>query len=83
VQYTDGLTEAMDSESVEFGELRFYASLLTHLDKSAQETVDCIAKDVIAHVKGQLDDDLTIFAISMLPKPEESSGEWERLETKE
>jgi Stage II sporulation protein E (SpoIIE) len=83
VQYTDGLTEAMDSESVEFGELRFYASLLTHMDKSAQETVDGIADDVIAHVKGQLDDDLTIFAISMLPKPEESSGEWERLDTRE
>jgi serine phosphatase RsbU (regulator of sigma subunit) len=84
VQYTDGLTEAMDSESVEFGELRFYASMLNHLDKGAQGTVDAIADDVIAHVKGQLDDDLTIFAISMSPKPEDmtSSGEWEQMEPK-
>ncbi len=83
VQYTDGLTEAMDSESVEFGELRFYASMLNHLDKGAQGTVDAIAEDVIAHVKGQLDDDLTIFAICMLPKDDTGgSGEWDQMEPK-
>lgn len=84
VQYTDGLTEAMDSEGVEFGELRFYASLLNHLDKGAQGTVDTIAEDVMGHVKGQLDDDLTIFAVAMLPKPEDmgGSGEWEQMDPK-
>jgi hypothetical protein len=84
VQYTDGVTEAMDGESVEFGEMRFYASLLGNLDKPAQETVDAIAADVIAHVKGQLDDDLTIFAVSMLPKSDDmgGSGEWDQLDPK-
>ncbi len=84
VQYTDGVTEAMDGESVEFGEMRFYASLLSNLDKPAQDTVDAIAADVIAHVKGQLDDDLTIFAVSMLPKVDDSggSGEWDQLDPK-
>ena len=83
VQYTDGVTEAMDGESVEYGEMRFYASLLSNLDKPAQETVDAIAADVIAHVKGQLDDDLTIFAVSMLPKADDmgSSGEWDQLDS--
>lgn len=84
VQYTDGVTEAMDAESVEFGEMRFYASLLGNLDKPAQDTVDAIAADVIAHVKGQLDDDLTIFAVSMLPKADDmgGSGEWDQLDPK-
>jgi sigma-B regulation protein RsbU (phosphoserine phosphatase) len=84
VQYTDGLTEAMDGEGVEFGELRFYASLLSHLPKGAQEAVDAIAEDVMGHVKGQLDDDLTIFAVSMLPKPDDmgSSGEWDQMDPK-
>jgi serine phosphatase RsbU (regulator of sigma subunit) len=84
VQYTDGLTEAMDSEAVEFGDLRFFASMLNHMDKGAQGAVDSIAEDVYAHVKGQLDDDLTIFAISMLQKTEEASGneEWDQLEPK-
>jgi sigma-B regulation protein RsbU (phosphoserine phosphatase) len=84
VQYTDGLTEAMDSDNVEFGEARLYASLFTHIHKTTQEMVDGIAGDVGHHVDGQLDDDLTIFAVSMNPKVEEasSSGEWEQLEPK-
>jgi hypothetical protein len=84
LQYTDGLTEAMDSESQEFGESRLYASLFTHLSKPGQELVDAIGEDVVAHVKGQLDDDLTIFALCMQPKAEDSgsSGEWEQLDQK-
>jgi serine phosphatase RsbU (regulator of sigma subunit) len=84
VQYTDGLTEAMDTDNVEFGETRLYASLFTHIHKTTQEMVDGIAGDVSHHVNGQLDDDLTIFAVSMNPKVEEasSSGEWEQLEPK-
>jgi serine phosphatase RsbU (regulator of sigma subunit) len=82
MQYTDGLTEGMNADSVEYGETRLYASLFTHIGESTQGMVDGMAKDLLAHVGGQLDDDLTIFAISMLPKAEDmaSSGEWDQME---
>lgn len=82
MQYTDGLTEGMNAEQVEYGESRLYASMFTHIEQTTQEMVDSMAKDLLAHVGGQLDDDLTIFAISMLPKPEDmaGSGEWDQME---
>jgi sigma-B regulation protein RsbU (phosphoserine phosphatase) len=82
LQYTDGLTEAMNSQSEEFGEPRLYSSMFTNLNAPAQELVDNIAKDVQKHVNGQLDDDLTIFVLAMLPKLEDAagSGEWEQLD---
>ncbi len=84
LQYTDGLTEAMSAQSEEFGEVRLYGSMFTHANAPVQELVDNIAKDVNRHVNGQLDDDLTIFALAMLPKNEDvaGSGEWEQLEPK-
>jgi len=84
MQYTDGLTEAMDSDGNEFGELQLYASLFGHADLSAQDLVDAIAADVVSHVQGQLDDDLTIFALSMLPRVEDmgGSGEWDGMDSK-
>ena len=82
MQYTDGLTEGMDADQVEYGETRLYASMFTHIELTTQEMVDAMAKDLLAHVGGQLDDDLTIFAISMLPKPEDmaGSGEWDQMD---
>jgi Stage II sporulation protein E (SpoIIE) len=84
MQYTDGLTEAMDSGGNQFGELQLYSSFFAHADLSAQDLVDAIAVDVVSHVQGQLDDDLTIFALSMLPKVDDSgsSGEWDEMELK-
>jgi phosphoserine phosphatase RsbU/P len=82
VQYTDGLTEASNDKNVEFGDARLYASIFNHLDGSLQELVDKIAGDVIKHVHGKMDDDLTIFAVAMMPEPEDpgGSGAWEGLE---
>jgi serine phosphatase RsbU (regulator of sigma subunit) len=84
MQYTDGLTEAMDSDGNEFGELQLYSSLFAHANLSAQDLVDAIAADVVSHVQGNLDDDLTIFALSMPPKMDDSAmnGEWESTESK-
>lgn len=83
VQYTDGLTEAMSAQTEEFGEVRLYRALFEHIDKPLQQMVDDIAGEVTRHVNGALDDDLTIFALSMLPVPDEgSSGEWDQMEQK-
>ena len=83
MQYTDGLTEAMDSEGNEFGELQLYSSFFAHANLSAQDLVDAIAVDVVSHVQGQLDDDLTIFALSKLPNEDMGgSGEWDGIEQK-
>ena len=79
----NGLTEAMDSEGNEFGELQLYSSFFAHANLSAQDLVDAIAVDVVSHVQGQLDDDLTIFALSKLPNEDMGgSGEWDGIEQK-
>jgi serine phosphatase RsbU (regulator of sigma subunit) len=83
VQYTDGLTEAMNTQTEEFGEVRLYGTLFDKIDAPLQELVDYIASEVTKHVNGPLDDDLTIFALAMLQVPDESSsGEWEQMEQK-
>ncbi len=82
VQYTDGVTEAMDTQGVEFGEAGFYSSIFRQCNGSLQELVDGIAKDVQAYVRGLLEDDLTIFAMAVIPPPEDvaTSGEWDENE---
>jgi serine phosphatase RsbU (regulator of sigma subunit) len=69
LQYTDGLTEALDAQEVEFGDARLYGSFLTHLELPMQELVDRIAKDVNQHAKGNLNDDLTIIALAVYDTP--------------
>jgi serine phosphatase RsbU (regulator of sigma subunit) len=84
IQYTDGLTEAMNAEGEEYGELQLYASIFAHAEDSAQDMVDGIGAQLNSHVQGQLDDDLTIFALIMLPKLEDvaGSGEWDGMDAK-
>lgn len=69
LQYTDGLTEAIDPQEVEFGDARLYGSFLMHLELPMQELVDRIAKDVNQHAKGNLRDDLTIIALAVFDTP--------------
>jgi serine phosphatase RsbU (regulator of sigma subunit) len=84
LQYTDGLTEGMNADGVEFGERQLYATMFNHVEKPGQEMVDAIAAEVMSHVEGNLDDDLTIFMLGKLPEPEEMVGnaEWDDLEPK-
>ncbi len=83
VQYTDGLTEAMSPQSEEYGEVRLYGAIFAHIDDPLQKMVDEIAQDLGRFVNGPLEDDLTIFALAMLPGPEEgSSGEWDQCLTR-
>jgi serine phosphatase RsbU (regulator of sigma subunit) len=83
VQYTDGLTEAMNPQSEEYGEVRLYGAIFAHIDDPLQKMVDEIAQELGRFVNGPLEDDLTIFALAMLPGPEEgSSGEWDQLDPK-
>jgi serine phosphatase RsbU (regulator of sigma subunit) len=84
LQYTDGLTEGMNKDGVEFGEGQLFASMFNHMEKSTQDMVDALAAEVMSHVEGNLDDDLTIFALSKLPEQEESlgQGEWDDSEQK-
>ncbi|MBA3708829.1 MAG: serine/threonine-protein phosphatase [Planctomycetes bacterium] len=63
IQYTDGLTEAMNPAEDEYGEARLYASLFAHLKDTPQELVDGIAREVAHHAEGSVGDDLTILAV--------------------
>ncbi len=75
LQYTDGLTEAVDAESVEYGDGRLYGSFLKHVDLPTQELVDAIAKEVGEYARGDLGDDLTIFALSVFEPEADAEGE--------
>ncbi|MBA2481170.1 MAG: serine/threonine-protein phosphatase [Planctomycetes bacterium] len=63
IQYTDGLTEAMNPAEDEYGEARLYASLFAHLRDLPQDLVDGIAREVAHHAEGSVGDDLTILAV--------------------
>lgn len=69
VQCTDGALEAMNADSVEFGEARYLASVMRHYENSAQDLVDGIAEDVRTYAKGPdgVGDDMTVLALAVLP----------------
>jgi len=67
LQYTDGLVEAMDKDSEEFGLHRVCGYLLLCHGSSAQECIDAIAEEVRGFVDGPLDDDLTLVSLARLP----------------
>ncbi len=55
---SDGITEAMNQREEEFGEQRLIKIVQANLDKSAEQMIDCIIKEVLEYSKGipQLDD---------------------------
>jgi len=71
LQYTDGLTEAIDAESEEYGEARLYGSFLGHLSMSLQDMVDGVAQTVVDYAGGSLGDDLTIFSLAVFDEEAE------------
>ncbi|MBI5472128.1 MAG: SpoIIE family protein phosphatase [Ignavibacteriae bacterium] len=62
--FTDGVSEAMSRESVEYGEERIEALLKSDGGSSAQDIVDLFHKDILRHAGGaQQSDDITMMVI--------------------
>ena len=67
VIYTDGLTEAANSNGEEFGPDRFAKSVLAGIDLPAKKLIDHIRKDVADFTERKfLDDDGTLFIVKAL-----------------
>lgn len=67
VLYTDGVTEAMNREEVEYGRERLEQTARAGKDLSARELISFIHKDVLAWTDGQgADDDITFVVIKAL-----------------
>jgi sigma-B regulation protein RsbU (phosphoserine phosphatase) len=63
--YTDGLTEASDSDGVEFGERRLVELGGRNLRLSAQQLLETIVKEVTRFSTGNFQDDLTMVVVSV------------------
>lgn len=62
--YTDGITEACDSQQQLYGEKRFLAALATLTDRSPQPTVAHVLDNLTSFVgKAPQSDDITVLAI--------------------
>ena len=67
VIYTDGLTEAANSNGEEYGPDRFAKSVLAGIDLPAKKLIDHIRKDVADFTERKfLDDDGTLFIVKAL-----------------
>ena len=66
VTYTDGVNEAMNNESEEFGDDRFYNLVKTHARKSSKDFVEAIVAEISAH-RGDAEqsDDITIATLAV------------------
>ena len=72
--YTDGLTEAMNTEHEQFGLERIQAVLNTCADNDSKEILEKITQSVDGFVKhAEQSDDLTMLAIRYTPKQFEST----------
>jgi sigma-B regulation protein RsbU (phosphoserine phosphatase) len=66
VLFTDGVSEAMNTNAVEYGEARLEALLPSILHCSAQEIADEIYRDVQLHTKGApQSDDITMMIVKV------------------
>jgi len=62
--FTDGVSEAMSRDSVEYGEERIESVLHSHRDASAQDIIDHFHEDILRHAGGaQQSDDITMMVI--------------------
>ena len=64
VLFTDGISEAMSKDSVEYGEERLEALIRAHTDRGAQEITEIIHRDILQHTKGApQSDDITMMVV--------------------
>ena len=67
VLYTDGITEAANSNDEEYGQERFAKRVLEGIDLSAKELIDFIRKGVADFTERKfLDDDGTLFIVKSI-----------------
>ncbi|HEX9656050.1 MAG TPA: PP2C family protein-serine/threonine phosphatase, partial [Bacteroidota bacterium] len=67
VLFTDGVSEAMDKDSVEYGEDRLEALVLSQRARSAEQMVELIHKDILLHSKGtSQSDDITMMIVKVV-----------------
>jgi sigma-B regulation protein RsbU (phosphoserine phosphatase) len=68
VLYTDGITEARNSEEMEYGVERLCETISRHWQYSATEIQKAVIADVRHYVGGQkIHDDLTLLVLKQLP----------------
>lgn len=65
VLYTDGLTEAMNSEEEEFGERRLVELCCREIGLSAADLLDAIRKEVVGFCSGCFRDDFTLVVVAV------------------
>ena len=65
VLYTDGLTEAMNSDEQEFGERRLVELGSRNLASSASEMLAAIKKEVVSFCNGSFQDDFTLVVVAV------------------
>ncbi len=65
VLYTDGLTEAMNSDEQEFGERRLVELGSRNIALSASEMLAAIKKEVVSFCNGSFQDDFTLVVIAV------------------
>ena len=64
VFYTDGVTEANDSEGVEFGEKKLYDIVSANREKSSGQVLETIKNSIINFTKGTAQyDDITMIVL--------------------
>lgn len=67
VLYTDGVTEALNPEGVEYGRERLQSAVLAAQNLRAREIISSIHRNVIEWTRGRgADDDITFFIIKAL-----------------
>jgi len=65
VLYTDGLTEAMNSDQQEFGERRLLELCSNNTALSASELLAAIRKEVVSFCNGNFQDDFTLVVVAV------------------
>lgn len=65
VLYTDGLTEAMNSDEQEFGERRLLELCSRNITVSASELLAAIRKEVVSFCNGNFQDDFTLVVVAV------------------
>jgi serine phosphatase RsbU (regulator of sigma subunit) len=69
VLYSDGINEAMNAQDEQFGHFRLYANLVGQLERftNLQDFIDGLAQEAGRFAAGNIDDDVTIFALRITP----------------
>jgi len=70
LQYTDGVTEAMDRAGEEFGAHRLAAAVFAHATGSMQALTDGLAAACQAHEAAAAADDVTVLALRRVSDPD-------------